>query len=135
MILYLQVISSLLGIGVSLGTLLFVTLPKGRDMLLNFLTRDNKLKQEISSVSQMLREHTSEDGKKKEEARLQKEVDRCVLRSLITSIYYCYAKEKKIPVYAMEDVAALYELYKKRGGNSYVQSLMRQILEEWEVIS
>ena len=60
-------------------------------------------------------------------------VDCCVLRDLITEIYYRYAKEKKIPVYVMQDLSSLYSLYRKCGGNSYVQGLMREIREEWEV--
>ena len=65
----------------------------------------------------------------------QKEVDLCVLRNLITGIYYQYAAQKKIPLYALRDVSALHDLYHRRGGNSYEGILFRRMTREWEVIS
>lgn len=130
----IQTISLALSIVISAGTLICVTVPGLRTALKKALTRHENTREEICKVRSLLEKHVSEDLFKKEELQLQREVDRCVLRDLITSIYYRYSKEKKIPVYAMEDVTALYELYVKRGGNSYVQSLMRQILEEWDII-
>ena len=132
---FLQTASQVLGIVISVGTALTVTLPGLRRRLAARLVREDGMREEIALLRGMLEEHVAGDAAKREETALQREVDRCVLRDLITTIYYRYAKEKRIPVYALEDVNALYELYVKRGGNSYVQSLMRQIREEWEMIA
>ena len=55
--------------------------------------------------------------------------------SLGLLIYYKYAKEKAIPLYELEDVTALHDMYCKRGGNSYVNRLFRQMTEDWKVLS
>jgi len=111
-----------------------VTLPGLRKKIGESLIKGDESRKEILQIRRLLENHVAEDKIRKEEMELQKEVDRCVLRDLITGIYYEYEKEKKIPTYALEDVTALYELYLKRGGNSYVKSLVRQITEEWEVM-
>ena len=126
--------SAFLGLLISLGTVLTVTLPGLRKKLLSPFRQRKKLEERLEELFSLVESHVAEDEEKKEELKLQRAVDCCVLRDLITNTYYQYAKEKKIPIFAMEDVTALYELYEKRGGNSYVQSLVRQILEEWEVI-
>lgn len=126
--------ASLLALLISLGTVVTVTIPALRRKLGEFFLKDDTTKEEILRIRNMLDAHVAQDREKKSEMGLQREVDRCVLRDLITNIYYKYAKEKKIPVYALEDANALFELYAKRGGNSYVKSLIRQMTEEWEVI-
>ena len=120
---------------ISIGTVLTVTLPKLGFWLKEKLTRGESAEGQIKKIRALLEEHVAEDRKRSGEWELQKEVDRCVLRDLITSIYYQYAGEKKIPVYAFEDVMALNDLYHKRGGNSYVKNLIGQITEEWEIVS
>ncbi len=124
----------ILGLVVSLGTVFTVTLPGLRNKIKAKWKEGDDLRTEIGYLRGLLEEHVKKDHSKEEEACLQKEVDICVLRDLITTLYYKYSHEKKIPVYAMEDITALYQLYQKRGGNSYVQVLMRQIIEEWEVM-
>lgn len=136
--LWIETFSAFLGIALSVGTLLTATLPSLRTKLGNWLGRisgTGSLRGEISEIRLLLKEHVGQDETKKKELELQKEVDRCVLRDLITNIYYKYLDEKKIPIYELEDAAALHELYRKRGGNSYVQHIYRQMTEDWEVIA
>lgn len=120
---------------ISLGTVLTVTLPKLALWLKEKLTRGESQDTQIKKIRALLEEHVAEDRRRSEERELQKEVDLCVLRDLITGIYYQYVKEKKIPIYAFEDVMALNDLYHKKGGNSYVKNLIVQISEEWEIVS
>jgi hypothetical protein len=119
---------------ISLGTVVTVSLPGIRKKFADFLIKDDRNRRELLQIRELLEAHVAEDGAKKEEIKLQKEVDKCVLRDLITNIYYKYVGEKRIPIYALEDANALFELYRKRGGNSYVHTLVRQMTEEWEVI-
>ncbi|MBR2616151.1 MAG: hypothetical protein IKC69_05685 [Clostridia bacterium] len=128
---YFENAALILGLVISFGTVLTVTLPalKGK------WKKRSSLRERLESLYALVERHVAEDEVRGEEMKLQRAVDLCVLRDLITHTYYQYAEEKRIPVYALEDVTALFELYEKRGGNSYVQSLVRQILEEWEVVS
>ncbi len=127
-------ITTLLTFVISLATVFTVSVPGIRRKLGEMLLRGDTQKEEIRLICEMLEAHVAEDRKRKEEMKLQREVDLCVLRDLITGIYYRYAKEKAIPIYALEDANALYELYQKRGGNSYVKSLVAQMTREWEVV-
>jgi len=133
----LQIASSFLGVAISLGTLLTVTLPGLRKRFLEMLfqiSRKETVEKDLAHLKTLMEQHVAEDKIRKEEMELQKEVDRCVLRDLITNIYYKHAKEKAIPAYELEDATALHELYVKRGGNSYVPHLFRQMTREWTVI-
>ncbi len=130
----LEQVTFVLSLLISVGTVMTVSLPGIRKKLVEFLVKDDRTRRELLQIRELLEAHVAEDGTKKAEMKLQKEVDKCVLRDLITNIYYKYVGEKKIPVYALEDANALFELYRKRGGNSYVHTLVRQMTEEWEVI-
>jgi len=128
-------LAAVLSLVISLGTVLTVTLPKLALWLKEKLTRGETVDTQIKKIRALLEEHVAEDRRRSEEWELQKELDLCVLRDLITGIYYQYANEKKIPMYAFEDVMSLNDLYRKRGGNSYVKNLIVQISEEWEIVS
>ena len=130
----LEQVAFFLSLLISVGTVMTVSLPKIRNKVVEFLIKGDRTRKELLQIRELLEHHVAEDGAKKEEMKLQKEVDRCVLRDLITNIYYKYVGEKKIPIYALEDANALFELYRKRGGNSYVHTLVRQMTEEWDVI-
>ena len=132
---WIRNVSAIVACMVSLGTLACVSLPSLRKRLIDLLTHREMQDDKLERIFSMLETLSAETKEGKAEQKLQREVDLCVLRDLITTVYYRYAKEKKIPVYAMENVTALYSLYQKRGGNSYVKLLFRQMAEEWEVIS
>ena len=129
----LTVLGSFLGIIISIGTVITVTVPALRNKLKKRLLRGEEMEREVRAIRRLLEEHMSQDADLREELSLQKEVDLCVLRDLITGIYFRRAKEKRIHVYELEDVSALHELYRKRGGNSYVNTLYRQMTKEWEL--
>ena len=128
------VFGTVLGILISLGTLLTVTVPAIRNKLKKRLFHGEQLEREVHAIRKLLEEHVEQDAELREELALQKEVDLCVLRDLITGIYFRRAKEKKIHAYELEDASALHDLYRRRGGNSYVHALYRQMTKEWELI-
>lgn len=131
---FLNGFSSILGLVISLGTILTVTFPNLRNKLKEKLFSLDHTKEEIRAIRKLLEEHVSGDAEFKKEFELQREVDLCVLRDLITGMYYKRLGEKKIHMYELENVSALHDLYQKRGGNSYVHNLYRQMAKDWEVI-
>ncbi|MBR3837476.1 MAG: hypothetical protein IKJ74_04940 [Clostridia bacterium] len=131
----LRITAEILGLLISGGTVLCVTLPSLRSFLADRLSGIDKTHEQLLEIRRLMEEQKATADVLKREAELQRQVDVCVLRDLITTAYYQYAQEKRIPVYALENVTALYELYEKRGGNSYVESLVNQILDEWEIVS
>ena len=133
----LEQLSLCIGLLGALGSLIAVTVPALRSRLTLCLRRlcgSEETKKELQRLQATLAEHAAVDQIRQKEADLQKEVDCCILRDLITGIYYKYAEEKALPVYELEDVTALHEMYCKRGGNSYVNRLFRQMTEEWKVL-
>lgn len=131
---FVSLLGSVLGILISLGTLVTVTVPALRNKLKKRLFYSEELKAELHSLRALLEEHVAREAQLRDEMTLQKEVDLCVLRDLITGIYFRRVKERKIHAYELEDVSALYDLYRKRGGNSYVHTVYRQMTKEWELI-
>lgn len=129
-----NIAASVLGLFISVGTVITVTFPSLREKLKTKLFAPQKTEEEIRAIRSLLEEHVLGDADLKKEFELQREVDLCVLRDLITGMYYKRLGEKKIHVYELEDVSALHDLYQKRGGNSYVHNLYRQMAKEWEVI-
>ena len=131
---FVSLLGSVLGILISLGTLVTVTVPALRNKLKKRLFYGEELKGELHSLRALLEEHVAREAQLRDEMTLQKEVDLCVLRDLITGIYFRRVKERKIHAHELEDVSALYDLYRKRGGNSYVHTVYRQMTKEWELI-
>ena len=65
-------------------------------------------------------------GYKQRDSR-QEEALKCLLRSNITSKYYVYSEMKQIPYYEKENIDRMFEQYKNMGGNSYVDTIVREI--------
>ena len=57
----------------------------------------------------------------------QEEALKCLLRSNITSKYYVYSELKEIPYYEKENIDKMFEQYKMMAGNSYVETIVREI--------
>lgn len=57
----------------------------------------------------------------------QEEALKCLLRSNITSKYYVYSEMKQIPYYEKENIDKMFEQYKNMGGNSYVDTIVKEI--------
>ena len=63
----------------------------------------------------------------KEKDTRQEEALKCLLRSNITSKYYVYSELGTIPHYEKENIDKMFEQYKMMGGNSYVDTIVREI--------
>lgn len=58
--------------------------------------------------------------------------DICVLRNMITQMYYDYLDERTLPIYIRENLVHLYEEYEKKHGNSYVKQIYTEMLD-WDI--
>jgi len=61
------------------------------------------------------------------------EATKCSLRNDILQIYIQYKDKKEIPLYDFEAIALSYRLYKKLRGNSFVDSIWKEI-QTWKKI-
>lgn len=66
------------------------------------------------------------------EYKASREGDLCVLRQMMLEIYRRYEDEKAWPEYEAESFCKMHKVYKKRGGNSFVDNL-KTITETWEI--
>lgn len=63
----------------------------------------------------------------KEKDTRQEEALKCLLRSNITSKYYVYSELGEIPYYEKENIDKMFEQYQMMGGNSYVETIVKEI--------
>jgi hypothetical protein len=59
---------------------------------------------------------------------------KCQLRSEMLRIYYQHKDEKKIRQYELENFIYLYKAYKTLHGNSFIDKLNKEVMNEWETI-
>ena len=59
---------------------------------------------------------------------------KCQLRSDMLRIYYQYKDEKKIRQYELENFIYLYKAYKALHGNSFIDKIYKEVMNEWETI-
>lgn len=63
----------------------------------------------------------------------QIEMNKILCRREISSIYYSYSKEKKLPSRDFESALNIYDVYKSMGGNGTAERMINEI-KSWEVI-
>ena len=63
----------------------------------------------------------------------QAEMNKILCRREISSIYYTYNKEKKLPQRDFESTLNIYDVYKSMGGNGAAERMVDEI-KSWEVI-
>ena len=92
----------------------------------------------IFSMCKPFRDWLLKKKKQEEAANIEREsqhaTDRCILRNMITNIYYKHQSEQELREYEYENLAHLYERYKQLGGNSFIDKIWDEIQEEWTVI-
>lgn len=59
---------------------------------------------------------------------------KCQLRSDMLHIYYQYKDVKKIRQYELENFIYLYKAYKALHGNSFIDKIYKEVMNEWETI-
>lgn len=66
------------------------------------------------------------------ELKKAKDGDMCVLRQLMLDIYYRYKDTQVIPQYEAQNFVKMYEAYKARGGNSFIDEVHNHVVT-WEL--
>lgn len=59
---------------------------------------------------------------------------KCQLRSEMLRIYYQYKDEKRIRQFELENFIYLYKAYKALRGNSFIDKIYKEVMNEWETI-
>ena len=59
---------------------------------------------------------------------------KCQLRSDMLHIYYQHKDDKKIRQYELENFIYLYKAYKALHGNSFIDKIYKEVMNEWETI-
>lgn len=85
-----------------------------------------KEKQERIATEQQLKQQNDDRWRKNDEAL------KCLLRNDILEIYEHYKKEKRITKYAFDNVGLMYNQYKNRHGNTFVDTIFEQ-MKTWEI--
>jgi hypothetical protein len=59
---------------------------------------------------------------------------KCQLRSEMLRIYYQYKDDKRIRQFELENFIYLYKAYKALRGNSFIDKIYKEVMNEWETI-
>lgn len=59
---------------------------------------------------------------------------KCQLRSDMLHIYYEHKDDKKIRQFELENFIYLYKAYKALRGNSFIDKIYKEVIDEWEVL-
>ena len=133
----ISIISSVLGLVVTLGVILCTTIPNIRKKIKESFAKDEKvenIEKQLKEVVCLLEKQQKDDEKFKADLELSREADLCLVRDRITHIYYKNLNKKTIKTYELENLSKLYSLYEKLGGNSYVRDIVRIMKEEWTIV-
>lgn len=65
-------------------------------------------------------------------SKAETEATKCMLRNAITEIYFAKRAIRSLHQFEYENLAFLYAVYKKLGGNSFIDRIWEEI-QEWEV--
>lgn len=133
-----ETIGSIVGILITLITFFTLITKRPLKAFRNMIREESKaansdLKEQIEKVDQKIDKTNEHIGQIDEKIADNDQTDLAILRNTITHIYYKYKDDKRIPHYEKENVMYLYERYRKKKGNSYVKTIMKEI-ETWEEI-
>jgi hypothetical protein len=56
----------------------------------------------------------------------------CLLRNELLKIYYKYKDKEELPQYEAQNFAMMYDAYKARGGNSFIDEVHKHVIK-WEL--
>lgn len=56
----------------------------------------------------------------------------CLLRNELLKIYYKYKEQEELPQYEAQNFIMMYEAYKARGGNSFIDEVHDHVIK-WEL--
>ena len=93
------------------------------------------IKEAQTKINTHLQEHITSSNNRfaNGENRISNNEDLMVsmLRDILTRVYHQNYQTKSLPPYGKQYVAHMYEDYKKRGGNSYVEKIYHEMMN-WE---
>lgn len=119
------------GPNVSIGTIIpYVSLIGSVVAIVTAILKESryrkKEKQERTATEQQQKQQNDDRWRKNDEAL------KCLLRNDILEIYEHYKKEKRITKYAFDNVGLMYNQYKNRHGNTFVDTIFEQ-MKTWEI--
>ncbi len=86
------------------------------------------LDEQSGSINKRLEKIFNENKLQNRLIEIHTEAHLCTIRNRITNIYYRYYEAEKIPSFEMKNLIEHYELYKKLGGNSYIDRLYEKLI-------
>ena len=79
-----------------------------------------------------LKVYKEESQKKKENENIQNEALKMMLQSELTHTHYVYKQMGSIPDYVFKNWHNLFKIYKKLGGNDFIDTLKKK-MSNWEI--
>jgi len=144
-----SIASAFLGVVAVLGMLLKPV----RQSFVNFIAKAAKTNETDSEVSQLRELIESQNAELKasieqiklndghqakklddltEAVALSNRASRAALGNTIKHIYYKYLPSKRLPIHEIESLHMIHRTYKEEGGNSFVDAIFDEMMNEWE---
>ena len=133
-----ETVGSVVGVLITLITFFTLITKRPIQAFRNLIREESKaansdLKKELEETNNKIDENNSRIKEIEDKIKDNDETDLAILRNTITHIYYKYRDSKEIPYFEKENVMMLYERYEKKGGNSFVHTIIDDIAK-WKVI-
>ena len=132
----LKNIAVILGLIISAGTIICVTIPNIRHSIIKWAARQEKqdsLDETLSEIKAMLKDRQAVEGDLKCEIEKIKDSQRSILRDRITAIYYKHLEDRTLRTYEKENLTHLKDSYDAIEGNSFVGGICAEMFE-WKVV-
>ena len=136
-----SIASAFLGVIAVLGMLLKPV----RKRFVEFVTKAAKTDETDSEVAQLRSliekqneelktsiEQIKTDNQNQEAVALSNRASRAALGNTIKHIYYKYLPSKRLPIHEIESLHMIHRTYKEEGGNSFVDAIFDEMMNEWE---
>lgn len=94
--------------------------------IIHLKERQEKRDEQIENLMRMFEEHVEESKKQRD---IDRECDLFQLRDIINKVYNKYMPLGYIPSIVRENLIKGFEIYKKKGGNSYIEQIVHELLE------
>lgn len=125
-------LSSLIGaVTAIIGAVLAVS-RKARGVFKNAVRKNtdaDEMKQEIEGLKTAVHDMIEMQKTANEDQQIAQQA---LLRHEITDLYYKHLEDKKLAAYEKEDMIKMAKAYDKNHGNSYVQTIVKE-MEQWDI--
>lgn len=133
----LKNIAVVLGLIISVGTIVCITIPNFRRSIIQWAAhkeKTNEMEKTLAEIKSLLEERRAVEGDLKAEIEKIKDSQRSILRDRITAIYYKHLDDKTLRAYEMENLTHLNDSYCDLDGNSFIGQIYPIMTTEWKVI-